>query len=370
MRVVARSLLALAILAALGLAGIGWYYSGEILNVERPSEPDYEVEVLAVTRDTVTLEPTEESKAPGTFGIDAPEAYARVGEILDADDDGVRRRLTPIRGRLLPGDLVDVDGYGYPQDPAEAFDFEVTEIDIAGPLGEQPAWYAPGHPKRWAVIVHGRAARRNECFRLLEILKRTHNFSTLCVTYRNDPAVPADPGNIYRQGEQEWTDVEPAVQHALDQGAEDVLLVGLSMGGQITANLLRHSDLAPEVDGVIWDAPLLDWGPVIAAGAEDRGVPAWLVPIGMQASEWRAGIDYADLNQITHADEFTVPILLFHGTGDETVPVSVADRFAEQRPDLVTYERFRGAEHVQAWNANRRRYERAVNRFVTRVTAP
>ena len=370
MRIVVRLLAGLAIVAALGLAGIGWYYSGEILNVERPSEPTYDVEVLEVTDRTVTLEPTDEARQEGTWGLDAPEAYAQAGEILESNKDGVRRKLTLLSGKLLPGDLVDIDGYAYPQDPAEAFDFEVSEIDIPGPLGEQPAWYAPGNPSRWAVMVHGRAARRNECFRLLEILKSDHNFSALCVTYRNDPDAPADPGNMYRQGEQEWRDVEPAVQHALDEGAEDVLLIGFSMGGQITANLLRNSELADEVDGVIWDAPLLDWGPVIAAGAEDRGVPQWLVPIGMQASELRAGVDYADLNQVAHADEFSTPTLLMHGTADSTVPVSVAARFAKARGEGLRYVRFADASHVGSWNADRRRYEKVVDEFVTEIVAP
>jgi dipeptidyl aminopeptidase/acylaminoacyl peptidase len=109
---------------------------------------------------------------------------------------------------------------------------------------------------------------------------------------------------------------------------------------------------------------------VIAKGAVDRGVPQWLVPIGMQVSEWRAGVDYADLNQVAHAEAFATPILLLHGTADERVPVSVADRFAERVPGLVHYERFPDATHVGAWNSDRRRYTQAVNRFVTTVLGP
>ena len=362
-RILAWTASVVVVLALVGLGGIGWYYSGEILNVERPGEPNFEVEVLSVTGKQITLESTEASRMPGTWGIDAPEAYAQAGRILSSDEDSVTRALTPLSGRLLPGDLVDIGGYAYPQDPDAAFDFPVEEIDIAAGLGEQAAWLAPADPTRWAVLVHGRAAQRNECFRMLPILQ-AEDITGLCVSYRNDPAGPADPDGIYRQGDREWEDVDAALQLALDQGATDVVLVGYSMGGQITANLLRHSELADQVDAVIWDAPLLDWGPVIAAGAEDRGVPSWLVPIGMQASQWRAGVDYEELNQVVNAEEFDVPILLFHGTDDQTVPVSVGDAFAAARPNLVTYERVRGAGHVNAWNTDRRRYTSAVREFL------
>ena len=362
-RLVAWTAGVLLVVALLGLAGVGWYYSGEILTVEPAGDPTYEVEVLEVDGKRITLELTDETRAPGTWGIDAPEAYAQVGRIIETGHDSVTRTLTPISGRLLPGDLVDVDGYAYPQDPDNAFDFSVDETDIGTGLGQQAAWLAEADPKRWAILVHGRGARRNECFRMLPILQ-AEDITGLCVSYRNDPAGPADPDGIYRQGDREWEDVEAALRLALDHGATDVVLVGYSMGGQITANLLRRSAVADEVDAVIWDSPLLDWGPVIAAGAQDRGVPGWLVPIGMQASEWRAGVDYEELNQVANAEDFDVPILLFHGTDDETVPVSVGDAFAATRPEIVTYERVRGAGHVNAWNTDRRGYTRAVRQFL------
>ena len=352
-----------AVLVVAGVVGVGWYYSGEILTVEQPGAPSYEVEVLAVSGRRITLASTKDSRRPGTWGVDAPEAYAQVGRILDTDADSVTRTLIPLHGRLLPGDLVDIDGYAYPQDPVEAFDFNVEQISIPSDSSQLLGWLAPASPERWAILVHGRAARRNECFRMLPILQ-AEDITGLCATYRNDADAYPDPDGIYRQGDREWQDVEVAMQFALERGATDVALVGYSMGGQITANLLRRSPLAEQVDAVIWDAPLLDWGPVIEAGAVDRGVPTWLVPIGMQASEWRAGVDYAELNQIENADEFDVPILLFHGTEDTTVPVAVGDRFAAARPDLVTYERVRSAGHVDAWNADRRRYTRAVRAFL------
>ena len=353
------------LVAALGIGGIGWYYSGEILDVERPGAAQRTTEVLAVGRGSITLAADEESLQHGTYGLDGEDGYGRTGDFEQPQMDTVDRdRFTVIDGTVQVGDLVDVDGYAYPQDPAIAFDFPVAEVALASPLGEAPAWFAAGSdPERWAVMVHGRAARRNECFRMLAIL-HDQGLNSLCPTYRNDEDAPADPDNIYRQGAEEWRDIEPSVQYALDHGATELVLVGFSMGGQITANLLRESTLASEVDAVIWDAPLLDWGPVIAAGAEDRGVPGWLVPIGMQASEWRAGVDYDDLNQIVHADEFDVPILLFHGTADDTVPIWVAERFAEARPDIVTYVPFPEAGHVRSWNAFPSRYEQAVGAFL------
>ena len=356
---------ALVVLALAATVGVGWYYSGEILDVEVPGEVTYDTRVVAATQDRVTLEANPESLLPGTYGLDAPEAYAQVGPILAKDGDEVTRRLTPLVGRVQPGDVVDIDGYAYPDDPAEAFDFEVEEVTVEAPLGEQPAWLSPaGDGTQWAVMVHGRGARSHECFRMLEILHQA-DLTSLCITYRNDAQAPADPDGLYRQGDTEWEDVEAAVQYAVDQGARDVVLVGFSMGGQITANFLRRSPLAAEVIGVIWDAPLLDWGPVIAAGAQERGVPSWLVPIGMQASEWRAGVDYAELKQIDHDDELAPPILLLHGTADATVPFSVGQRFAAARPQGTTFVRFQGAGHVRSWNLDPGRYARAVNDFLT-----
>lgn len=62
-----------------------------------------------------------------------------------------------------------------------------------------------------------------------------------------------------------------------------------------------------------------------------------------------------------------MPILLLHGTDDQTVPVSVSDRFAAARPDLVTYVRSDGVGHVGTQAADPQGYHRALERFLLQV---
>ena len=73
-------------------------------------------------------------------------------------------------------------------------------------------------------------------------------------------------------------------------------------------------------------------------------------------------MDYLD-----RAGEISVPVLLFHSDADKRVPVSISERFAASRPDLVTYEFFAGAPHGGAWNVDSERYEAVVGEFVDRV---
>jgi uncharacterized protein len=47
--------------------------------------------------------------------------------------------------------------------------------------------------------------------------------------------------------------------------------------------------------------------------------------------------------------------------------VAISEALAAARPDLVTLERFGGDGHVQSWNADPARYERAVRDFLGRV---
>jgi len=67
------------------------------------------------------------------------------------------------------------------------------------------------------------------------------------------------------------------------------------------------------------------------------------------------------------ADTFELPILLFHGTDDDVVPIQTSEEFASALPDLVTFYPVEGAGHVQAWNVDPRLYERRLREFLAGI---
>ncbi len=189
-------------------------------------------------------------------------------------------------------------------------------------------------------------------------------FPSLIITYRNDEEAPESPDGLYRFGETEWQDLEAAAQYALDQGAEELVLVGYSMGGAIVTNFLYESPLAEQVRGAILDAPVLSFGALIDYGADQRGIPGPLTDLGKAFAGFRFDIDWDERDLLNRADELAVPLLLFHGDADTSVSIKTSKALATARPDLVTYVRVAGATHVRSWNMDPDAYEAAVASFL------
>ena len=84
----------------------------------------------------------------------------------------------------------------------------------------------------------------------------------------------------------------------------------------------------------------------------------------------RIDFDWDAFDQVARAGDFRVPILLFHGTEDRTVPISSSDAFARALPRLVTYHRVAGAGHVESWNVDRAPLRPPGQAFIARVSRP
>ena len=199
-------------------------------------------------------------------------------------------------------------------------------------------------------------------------------YPAMTVSYRNDPDAPGTPDGLRRWGATEWQDLEAATRYALDRGAGGVVLAGFSMGGAVVTSFLLESPLAARVRGVVLDAPALDLGVVVDHGAEDRDLPVLGTPVPPALTEVAKGIagvrydlDWGQLDYVDRAGGLAAPMLVFHQTGDPTVPVAISEALATARADLVTFERFAGDGHVQSWNTDRARYERALRAFLDRV---
>jgi fermentation-respiration switch protein FrsA (DUF1100 family) len=107
---------------------------------------------------------------------------------------------------------------------------------------------------------------------------------------------------------------------------------------------------------------------VIDQAAAELHVPGFITSTARFITEQRFDVEFDDMAYLEAVDQFTAPVLLFHGDDDDRIPVETSDEFAEARPDLVTYERVQGAKHVHAWNLDAERYESALESFLTLVT--
>lgn len=361
------------VLVGLFYAGGGWYFASEIrdgISVDPPRR-DLDLTVVAVTDDSVTLETDGEEPAAlesdKVYGLDWDGGYGHVEELQDVDGEAVIRSFTLLEGDPpVAGDRARIRKDAFP-DPALALDVPVEEVTLESDGRTLPAWFAPGEGSTWAVLAHGKGVTRAELLRLMRTTTEL-GFPSLNIAYRRDPEMG---GGLIRFGQDEWPDLEAAVRYALDNGAERVVLVGCSSGGAISASFLENSDLASRVVAAVFDAPMLDFAATVSHGAADRTlplvgteIPASLVRVARLIAGVRFDIDAGRTDYLDDTDWLTVPVLVFHGTEDQTVPYSVTERLDAAAPDLVEHVLVDGADHVEAWNVDPEGYDARVREFL------
>ncbi|MGO1167402.1 MAG: alpha/beta hydrolase family protein [Janibacter sp.] len=373
---------AVALGSALAGAGSVWmggatYFARRVLTPD-PIRPDDTV-IHVVHSDSVTLSGTPDLLVPGRYGLwlDGGRGHARIGAVLEVDHrrERVRRELLGVdEGRLQPGPA-RFNGYYWGRDPQSDLGLPTEDVVVPAQLGAMPAWVVPsakGAGDRWAVLVHGRGARRLEAMRAIPALT-AEGLTCLVPSYRNDGEAPEGPDGRYNLGMSEWRDIEDAVRLALARGAQEIVLVGWSMGGAIVLQFLDRSPLSSVVSRAVLDGPVVDWGDVLRHHADLHRVPAPVGHLGsaLMGQHWAKrlvgvseSVDVARTNWVKRADELHHPILLIHSRDDEFVPVGPSEELAQTRPDLITFEPWSLARHCKEWNVDPRRWDRVVSDFV------
>lgn len=365
---IAGGVLALLIALAAAIA-VTWNFSSVALVPDHHDWP-LEVTVEGVKPGRVTLSSGHNSEQPGVYGLDWQTGHAIVGPVLSEADGTVTRRLSDVRGYLVPGIHVGLDSHAYSGDPGQALGLPFRSVGVPDPLGPMPAWLIPAAPgsspaisKTWAIVVHGHNDNRQNDLRIAPTLRRA-GLTSLSISYRNDLGAPRSPDGLYHLGESEWIDLQAAVRYALTHGAHRVVLVGYSMGGELITQFMQRSRLSKDVSALVLDAPVLDWRSLFEFNAEQMGLPGFL---GMPV-EWmidaRVNPDWDNLDALKHPEDFHLPILLFHSTEDELVPISTSDDFAAELPRWVTYYRVPIVGHTESWNLNPRLYDQRLQGFL------
>ncbi len=377
-------LLVLVIVLVLFLGG-GWYFSGRIRSdgLEVMSYPvERTLTLTPQSLGTLAIRSSDPQQVamlrePSTYGLKwRGGGYGRVsGPVVSRAGGQVVRRFEVVLGEPpRKGEKAELDLVAYPDDPRYALGPKVEEVTYSSERGRFPAYFvdsASSRKKTWAILVHGKGGSRMEMYRMARATAAA-GLPSLDITYRNDEGHPADPSGYYQYGRTEWRDLRGAVAYAASHGAQQVVLGADSMGGGIVASYLRHRQPteAPEVVGLVLDAPMLDFGETVSFGARQLRlpvlghVPGSLTWTAKQLAAVRFDVDWAALDYLSDPSWLTMPTLLFHGTADTTVPIATSRRLARAEPGLVTLVETPGVEHVRSWNADPRAYDEHVRTFL------
>lgn len=354
---------AAAVLALLVGAAVSWHFASAVLVPDHRGWPE-DVRVGAVSAEEIVLSRTQETERPGVHGLAWQAGHAVLGAVTSKDDETVTRRLRAVRGYLAPGMEVAV-AQVYVGDPRQARHLPYADVQVPGELGPMPAWLVRSRGDTWAIVVHGINDSPQVGLRILPTLRKA-GLPSLSITYREDLGAPPSPDGMHHMGLTEWRDLAAAARYALSRGARKLILIGYSMGGSLVTQFMQHSALAPRVSGLVLDAPALDWREILSFNATEMGLPGFAALPVVWAIGARIDADWQSLDAVEHPEAFQLPILLFHGTEDDVVPISTSDEFAAELPQ-VTYYRAPRAGHTEAWNVDPRLYEGRLRAFLTRV---
>lgn len=353
--------------------------------VTPPTRPEVVTRILEVGDDWIRLTAGPETRLAGRYGLwfDDDRGHAKLGEVIDEGPGWVRRALTSIDFGEPREGMGARTGAAYYLSPRE-LGVPTRDVQITTELGAAPAWHVPaGDPgehgawreasgDRWAILVHGRAAQRHEAIRAIPSF-RARGWTTLTISYRNDPGAPASPDGRYALGDREWADVEAAIRYARRRGAKRIVLMGWSMGGALVLQTITRSPLARDIESVILDSPVVDWVSTLRFQARLNRLPSIVLPavVGVLSSAWggritgQSGpIDLQRLDLVRSAALLRIPILIMHSVDDGYVPIDASRSLAEARPDLVQLVEFVQAHHVRLWNLAPQRWENAIDTWL------
>ncbi|MCS5506872.1 alpha/beta hydrolase family protein [Curtobacterium flaccumfaciens] len=322
--------------------------------------------VLESDSDSVRLPITDDTVRPGEYGLwhDGP-GHTTVGPVLEVDEAAGFVRRAVVRTTGAVSSRVRWSGHVHP-DPA-AMDVDWSEVSLPTPVGPAPAWVVRPGPdgavgadpvaaRTWAVHVHGIRTTRVTALRTVPAALEL-GWTSIVPSFRGDGEAPWE-GRASHLGAREWADVEVALDHAVANGAERLVIVGWSMGATITHELLARSAHRDRLAGIVLVAPALDWAVTVRSQARRAGLPGPVVgaALGAMATPGlcrtvglRSPVDVRALSWL-RAPRQLPPTLLIHSTGDTTVPFSASQEFADAHPGTVTLAVSEPAEH--AWERN------------------
>ena len=329
---------------------------------------EYFSSVISVDEEKVSFRPRGKDISNGQ--LDNIGLVGRTGSLAlsgpyTLEDGIITRQILSRNGFLEKGAWVRTSLFVHEENPKANLDLNYHDVSFESELGTLTGWHIPEDTNHWIIGIHGHRSYRTETMRFVPTFQKC-GLNVLLSDYRNDENAPIDKGGYHMFGLTEWPDLESAVNFCKANGAEKIFLMGHSMGGAILMKYLLESPTASIISGAILESPALDLNKIIEMKAAE--IP--LLPRGAEYPVKKlvsrmVGLRWEDLNYLKRTEELSTPMLLIHSQADETVPVSLSDQLATQRPDIVTYLRLENALHAAAWNTDKEVVESSIGTFIS-----
>ena len=329
---------------------------------------EYFSSVISVDEEKVSFRPRGKDISNGQ--LDNIGLVGRTGSLAlsgpyTIEDGIITRQILSRNGFLEKGAWVRTSLFVHEENPKANLDLNYHDVSFESELGTLTGWHIPEDTNHWIIGIHGHRSYRTETMRFVPTFQKC-GLNVLLSDYRNDENAPIDKGGYHMFGLTEWPDLESAVNFCKANGAEKIFLMGHSMGGAILMKYLLESPTASIISGAILESPALDLNKIIEMKAAE--IP--LLPRGAEYPVKKlvsrmVGLRWEDLAYLKRTEELSTPMLLIHSQADETVPVSLSDQLATQRPDIVTYLRLENALHAAAWNTDKEVVESSIGTFIS-----
>jgi pimeloyl-ACP methyl ester carboxylesterase len=336
--------------------------------------PKRTVTVVNVDAASITVPSDEQTRCPGEYRVyfhDGQHSIL-VGDVLDDDGRHVRRAILG-EPAIVPAAEDKLVWSGYLLDTPASVSSSFEEVAISADGDTRKAWYFPvAGATTWAIHVHGIHSGRQAILRAVPDTLSA-GMSSLVIGYRGD--VEDGRGLPATFGTDEWHDLDAAMRHAVDHGAERLVLVGWSMGATIALHAAARSVLRSQIDAMILVCPALDWFAALCAGASKAGFPGILGSLGALTLTIPGLARFAGLRKaipvrwMRPTPPAGLPILLVHSSGDRDVPLEVSKRFAATAGDSATLVEISPCPHGMELNREPELFHRSIASFLSRTLA-
>lgn len=243
---------------------------------------------------------------------------------------GVLGALALVLSLLLPAGMLvllrsppSLGGTTTPEDLG--LDHETVRLETQDGV-ELAAWIVPATNESASAIVvaHGYPASKADVLPLVAPLAEDHHLVLV------DQRGLGDSEGTTTLGIREPLDVQAGIEAAREiQGVERVGLIGFSMGA---AAAIQAAASTP-VDAVLAQAAYADLetlAPSVFDGLGPLADPAGHL---LLAYARLTGLDPSQARPVDAIGDVGAPVLLVHGTEDETIPADHSRRLASQSPD-------------------------------------